>query len=74
MSVQNNPMKNQKTGRERMKIAAIILVIALILSMILGVTTRFFNTFGENIAKNRMEELGVDMPDQPEDETDERLR
>jgi len=52
----------------------VILVIGLILGVIFGVTMRFFNNFGGNIAKNHMNELGVDIPDMPEDETDERLR
>lgn len=52
----------------------IVITISLIVGAIIGVSMRFYNNFGANIAKNRMEELGVDMPDQPEDETDERLR
>ena len=52
----------------------IFIAIGLIVGAILGVGTRFFHNFGANIARNRMEEMGVDFPEQPEDETDERLR
>lgn len=52
----------------------IFIVIALIVGVLLGITTRFFNNFGANIARNRLDEMGVDLPQLPEDETDERLR
>lgn len=52
----------------------LLILLMLMLGVFLGVTTRFFNNFGANLAKNRMNELGVDLPEMPEDETDERLR
>ena len=52
----------------------VILTLTILLTVVIGVSMRFFNNFGENIAKNHMNELGVDVPELPEDETDERLR
>ncbi len=51
----------------------ILLFIVVMLGLIVGVTTRFFNNFGANIARNRLKELGID--EEPDDgETDSRLR
>ena len=52
----------------------VILTLTILLTVVMGVSMRFFNNFGANIAKNHMNELGMDVPELPEDETDERLR
>ncbi len=52
----------------------VILTLTILLAAVIGVSMRFFNNFGANIAKNHMNELGMDVPELPEDETDERLR
>ena len=52
----------------------VILTLTILLAAVIGVSMRFFNNFGAYIAKNHMNELGMDVPELPEDETDERLR
>ena len=45
----------------------LFIVITLVVGVILGVSLRYFDNFGANIAKNHLKELGVDFPDEEDD-------
>ena len=45
----------------------LFILITLLVGVILGVSLRYFDNFGANIAKNHLEDLGVDMIDEEDD-------
>ena len=52
----------------------VFIIIFILLGVFLGVTTRFFTGFGENLGWNRMKELGLDEDRSGDDEPDSRLK
>ena len=51
--------------------ALVLIIILMILGILMGVTTRFYSGFGENIAKNCMKDLGLDDKDMNQGQDDE---